>query len=370
MHSIWINDDQVQRALERNEVFWRGELERGPLMWVTVADAVPGTPPPDPGTDDELWTDVPYVIEAAEYALSHSRYFGDALPIHNPWLGPDQVAAWLGAEMTLRPRDFTSWVKPFVSDWSQFPNLTINADNPWWKLYLQILRASVERGKNRWVTTYPDLHTGIDGLSAIRGPEKLLVDMLENPEPVRRAMEEMTRVFEWVVDVVSEIVLPSGQGTTNWTAGWSQERFLCIGQNDFTCMISPQMFDEFCLQDTRETTNYVDHSIYHLDGPDAIRHLPRLLEIEKLDCIQWIHGAGQPSATHWLDLLKRIQRAGKSVQVYYGPDHGDDEDTVTELEILCRELDPDRLFFWASVPTVEEASELMKTAAQRSRNRV
>jgi hypothetical protein len=72
MHSIWIDDKQVRRDLERNEAFWKGELEQGPLMWVTVADAAPGTPPPEPGTDDEIWTDVQYVIEAAGYAL-HTR---------------------------------------------------------------------------------------------------------------------------------------------------------------------------------------------------------------------------------------------------------------------------------------------------------
>jgi len=365
MHSIWIDDKQVQRALQRNEAFWNNTLEQGPLMWVTVPDAKPGAPPPEPATDDELWTDVEYVIEAAEYSLSHSQYFGDALPIYNPWLGPDQVAAWLGSEMTLRPRDFTSWVKPFVTDWSEHPRLAIGPDNQWWKLYLEILSASVERGKDKWVTTYPDLHTGIDGLSAIRGPENLLVDLLENPDSIPRAMRDMTELFKWIVDIVSDIVLPSGQGTTNWTAGWSRERFLCIGQNDFTCMISPEMFDEFCFQDILETTNYVDHSLYHLDGPGAIRHVPRLLEIEKLDSIQWIHGAGQPSAVHWLELLKQIQQAGKSVQVYYGPTHGDEADTVEELKILCRELDPNRLFFWANVSGMEEAEALMKTAGKK-----
>jgi hypothetical protein len=129
-------------------------------------------------------------------------------------------------------------------------------------------------------------------------------------------------------------------------------------------MISPEMFEQFCFQDTLQTTNYVDRSLYHLDGPDAIRHLPRLLEIERLDGIQWIHGSGQPSAAHWLDLLKRIQQAGKFVQVYYGPTHGDDADSVAELELLCRELDPKRLFFWANLTSVEEAEALMKKAGE------
>jgi succinate dehydrogenase flavin-adding protein (antitoxin of CptAB toxin-antitoxin module) len=365
VETIWIPRPQLQRALERNEAFWEGALDQGPLIWVTVLDAVPGPvpSPAEPAVEAEMWTDVDYVIAAAEHALSRTYYAGDALPVYNPWLGPDQLAAWLGADILLKPKDFTSWVTPFVDDWARFPNLAIDPDNRWWILYLEIVRASVKAGRGKWITAYPDLHTGIDGLSAIRGPERLLVDLLERPGEIKRAMAQMTEQFKFVVDTVSEIVLPSGQGTSNWTMGWSSGRFLCIGQNDFTCMISPAMFDEFCFEDTLETTDYVDRSIYHLDGPDAVRHLPRILEIESLDCVQWIHGAGQPSASHWLELLKRIQDAGKSVQVYYGPSHGDEADINAELEILCRELDRDRVFFWATVGSIEEADRLVQLAA-------
>ena len=52
------------------------------------------------------------------------------------------------------------------------------------------------------------------------------------------------------------------------------------------------------------------------------------------------------------------------MQVYYGPTHGEEEDTVEELKILCRELDPNRLFFWASVSSLDEAEALMRTAGQ------
>lgn len=369
MKSVWIEEGRLARALQRNEDFWDGTLEQGPLMWITSPEARPGRPPAEPATEEELWTDVEYVVAAAEHSLGRTHYAGDALPVHNPWLGPDQVAAWLGAPMQLRPRDNTSWVKPFVEDWDEHTALSIDPENRWWRLYLQLLQASVRSGRGRWVTAYPDLHTGIDALSAIRGPERLLIDLLERPASVRRAVGQMTELFRQIVDTVSAILLPAGQGTSNWTMGWSARRFLCIGQNDFTCMISPQMFDEFCLQDTAQTTRHVDRSIYHLDGPGAVRHLPRILGIEPLDCVQWIHGAGQPPASQWLPLLKSIQAAGKSVQVHYGGAHAGDADLEQELAILCRELDPDRLFFWAVVDDPERAERLVRLAADAGRRR-
>jgi hypothetical protein len=362
MKTPWIEEKQLQRALLRNEAFWRGELEAYPLMWITVSDAKPGPRLPEPADVNEKWTNVNYAIENAEAELSRTHYAGDALPVYAPWLGPDQFAAWLGAELELRVEDFTSWVKPFVNDWSEHSELKIDPDNAWWQLYLKTLRCSVEAGRGKWVTAYPDMHSGIDALAAIRGQENLLVDLITQPEAILWAMGQMTGLFEYVVDIASEIILPGCQGTSNWTMGWSEKRFLCIGQNDVTCMISPEMFDRFCLMDTVETTNYVDYSLYHLDGPGAVRHLSRLLEIEKLNCIQWIQGAGNGYATDWLDVLRQIQDGGKLIQVFYAGEHGGDADLFRELEILCSELDYRRLFFWAQADSAEKADALVAHA--------
>jgi hypothetical protein len=145
---------------------------------------------PEPASEEELWTNVDYVIAAAKSALSGTHYAGDALPVLCPWLGPDQFAAWLGADLLLKPRQSTSWSKPFVQDWDEHPALRINPDNRWWQIYLQLLRESVRVGQGKWVTGYPDLHSGIDALSAIRGAEELAADLVTNPAAIHRAMRQ------------------------------------------------------------------------------------------------------------------------------------------------------------------------------------
>ena len=369
METIWIEEKQLAQALARNEAFWKGELEEYPLMWVTVPNAKPGNPPPEPENEEEMWTDVDYVITSAEDKLSRTYYAGDALPVFNPWLGPDQFAGWLGADLLLKPKEFTSWVTPFVDNWEKYSELRIDPDNRWWNIYLETVRQSAEAGKGKWVTGYPDLHTGIDGLAAIRGPENLMMDIVSMPDIIHRAMNQMTGLWKYVVDAVSDIILPAGQGTSNWTMGWSDDRFLCIGQNDFSCLISPQMFEDFCWQDNFECCSYVDHTLYHLDGPDAIRHLPKLLELERLNSIQWIHGAGQLPHSQWLDLLHKIQTGGKSVQVLYTDPEQNVTNLIKEIEILCRSLDYTRLFFWIVANTVEEADIIVKYAQQVCREK-
>jgi 5-methyltetrahydrofolate--homocysteine methyltransferase len=373
MHTPWIPGKQLARALARNESFWKGELEEHPLLWLTVPGAVPGTPPAAPATDEQQWTDVDYQMARAEDALSRTHYAADALPVYNPWLGPDQFSAWLGADLSFSTRDNTSWAAPFIEDWDSHPDFRIDPGNRWWKTYLEILRASVQAGRDRWVTGYPDLHTGIDALGAMRNPERLMIDLLTVPEAVRRAMGQMTRLWKEVVDTVSGIVLPGGQGTSNWTSGWSAKRFVCVGQNDFTCLISPAMFDEFCRADNEECCRHVDWTIYHLDGPTALQHVPRLLQIPNLHCIQWIQGAGKPLPSEWTGLLKRIQDGGKTVQVMYAGMRGAGT-MLHEVEVLCRELDPLRLFIVADVDTLDAAAAIERRvretcAARRSRPR-
>jgi hypothetical protein len=360
MNTPWIPEKQLSRALERNEAFWTGELKEYPLLWVTVAGAVAGSPPAAPATDEEQWTDVEYQMAKAEDALSRAYYAADALPVYNPWLGPDQFAAWLGGTLSFSTKDNTSWTKPFIEDWADFPDFRIDPSNRWWRAYLAMLDASVERGRDKWVTAYPDLHTGIDALGAMRGPERLMIDFLSVPDAIRRAMAQMTRLWKQIVDIVSEKLLRGGQGTTNWTYGWSEERFVCVGQNDFTCLIGPAMFDEFVLEDTVASCDHVDRSIYHLDGPGALQHLPRLLEIDRLDCVQWIQGAGKPLPSAWVDLLKRIQDSGKTVQVMYAGAHGGNADFKREMEVLCGVLEPARLFIAADVDSVEKADFIVR----------
>ena len=59
----------------------------------------------------------------------------------------------------------------------------------------------------------------------------------------------------------------------------------------------------------------MDHSFYHLDGPDATQHVDALLEIDELHGIQWTPGAGQEPVESevWWPMLHKIQEAGKSL---------------------------------------------------------
>ncbi len=360
METPWVPQQQLATALQRNDAFWNGGAEDYPLMWITAPDAKPRRHIPEPSTEEELWTNVDYAMAATESRLAAVHYAGDALPFYDPWFGPDEFSAWLGAALQIVPRESTSWITPFLQSLDDMPAWRIDPENPWWKLYLRSLDASIEAGRGKWATAFPDLHGGIDALSALRGPENLSMDLLTQPDAVHRAMAQLTPLWKEVVDLVNSRVVAGGQGTTNWTAGWSSGQFVCIGHNDFTCMIGPEMFAEFCLDDIVSCVNHVQHSIYHLDGPMALRHLPMLLDIEKLHTIQWIQGDGNPPPSHWVDMLRHIQQRGKAVQIWYSLRHTTQVvDIFADLDVVCRALDPTKLFIVAEMATAEGADAVV-----------
>jgi hypothetical protein len=95
-----------------------------------------------------------------------------------------------------------------------------------------------------------------------------------------------------------------------------------------------------------------------MDGPGQIRHLDDLLALPNLHTIQWVPGAGQPPAPAWIDLLQRIQRAGKGVQVLV---------SVEDVMAMYTKLAPERTFYWVlDCPGESEARRLLDWMEHRT----
>jgi hypothetical protein len=103
-------------------------------------------------------------------------------------------------------------------------------------------------------------------------------------------------------------------------------------QVDISTMISDDDYRTFCLPFLREQTEKIDYTLYHLDGVNAIRHLDAILELEKLNAIQWTPGYGEPQGGNacWYDLYNKILAGGKSVMANWV--------TLDELEPLLNNV--------------------------------
>jgi hypothetical protein len=65
-----------------------------------------------------------------------------------------------------------------------------------------------------------------------------------------------------------------------------------------------------------EQCEWLDYSLYHLDGTQAMHHVEALCEIEGLDAIEWTPQTGRAGggSPEWYDLYRRIKAGGKGIQ--------------------------------------------------------
>jgi len=115
-------------------------------------------------------------------------------------------------------------------------------------------------------------------------------------------------------------------------------------------MLSPRQFEDLFLPPLVETMRAVDHRIYHLDGVVALHHLDLLLSVPEIDAIQWVPGDGREDILQWIPLIRRIQRAGKSVLVYAA---------ARDVPALLREVPARGLCIGTRCASEQEARELL-----------
>jgi hypothetical protein len=117
-------------------------------------------------------------------------------------------------------------------------------------------------------------------------------------------------------------------------------------------MISKKMFDEVFLPGIIEECQFLKRSIYHLDGPGALRHLDSILAIHELNALQFVPGDGNNLYARWVPVYQKAQAARKGVYVVC---------TVSELAHVMETLSPRGLYLIISgVSTHDEAVSILK----------
>lgn len=308
-----------KEAREHHLAWWKHEglvlgmwgAPRGRTPW-EIVDA-----PPPAGLVD-AYTEGDARAVRNHYWLAQSGFPADILPLSTSDIGPGSLALILGCEPGFSPQ--TVWFDAIwkeVADPERLPPLRFDPANRWWRVHEQTLRACAELGRGKYLTACPDLVENLDIFCALRDPQTAMMDMIERPDWVKRKIGEINQAWFAVYDRIYEIIQDEEGGSAFGAFYiWGPGKTAKV-QCDAAAMISPDMFREFVLPPLTEQCEWLDHSMYHLDGTQCICHLDALLEIEALDAIEWtpqdgIEGGGHP---RWYELYRRILSAGKSVQV-------------------------------------------------------
>ena len=289
-----------------------------------------------------------------------NTYFGgEAIPATYVNWGASAGAALWGAPPVFSKT--TVWYPPVIDDWETWEWRCDPDTNEWWQAILAIERRLLQDAPGRYFVGIPEIGDAADLLSLMRGMDRLAMDLIECPEPVKRASAVMTDLWVRLHEDVHRLTadVNDGGGVLAWMSLWAPGRQDQLA-NDFSSVVSTRMFREFFLAEIQAMGDWAECGTYHLDGQKCIKtHLDFLLSIPQIDTIEFTPGSGQPPTftPAYIPLYKKIQDAGKNLYLLAQPQ---------EVEPLLAELRPEGLLLCVPAESEEDANALLAKAAKWS----
>jgi hypothetical protein len=186
--------------------------------------------------------------------------------------------------------------------------------NLYWRTMEEQTRYALEICDQRFLVGLTDLHGSFDILAALRDPQELCTDLIDCPELVARAAMHVAPGYVEAFRRNYALMAAAGQGSTTWCPLYHPGPCY-VPSCDFWCMVSPEVAERYILPTLLVEMEPLERSLFHLDGPDALRHLDLALDLPGLNALQWVFGTGHGPAARWLDVYRRALAKGKAVQV-------------------------------------------------------
>jgi hypothetical protein len=351
-----------EETKERFQLWWdHGYFGRCAISVTAPLDGVPDVePPPDAESPEQKWFDLDWISRNREYHIARTFYGGEAFPVWNAgYSGVTGIPALLGCPIDVDMD--TGWNDPILTDSDDLDvrRFRIDETGELFRFMYRMLERAVAESKGRYIPSIGAFGGGGDTLAALRGTEQMLIDCIERPNEVREAEEYLMDMWMEFYDTCYSVIHDASEGSTCWFGLWSPGKFYA-SQNDFSYNIGPDMFRDIFLNAIRRQTEFLDHSVYHVDGVNAFSHVDALCELPQLQSVQIAPGAGSPSPLYYEDVLKKVQAAGKNLHITLAPD---------EVEAALSMLSARGLFIATWTDTQAQAEELLAQAERWSVDR-
>ncbi|HOV75459.1 MAG TPA: hypothetical protein PK967_15940 [Candidatus Hydrogenedentes bacterium] len=350
--------EDMDEVRARLATWWNGGRIGRPALLLTApretpAEDIEPLPEPDGWLTHYSTRDYAYRLNWGLRACVNTHYFAEAVPHVSPDLAPNCLALFLGCRGIEMPE--TVWCEPCMHSPDE-ARFHFDPANCYWDFSWRLGHDLLRYGKGKFLVAFPDLIEGLDTLAAMRGTEYLLQDLYERPDWVRESLRQITDCYFQCYDLLYEAYRDETGGSVFWS--WAPGRMVKL-QCDFSAMIGPDLFGEFMVPVLREMAARVTHSMYHWDGPSALRHHDHLLSIPALDMLQWTPGAGvePPDHPRWWPYYHKTIEAGKKIYVHSC-------EGVENLRRLKREFGTalDSFLIGMAAETPRQAHEIIKMA--------
>ncbi|GAA0807183.1 hypothetical protein GCM10008910_46820 [Faecalicatena orotica] len=297
----------------------------------------------------DKWFDTEYQVNRFISALDSHPWLGETFPMYYPNLGPNFFAAAI-TDSELEFGEVTSWGKPQILKEEDLERIAFRRGNSYYQKIIEMTKYALERCDNRFMVGYTDMHPSLDCADALRGTEDLCMDMFDEEEFVTALTEKCFQAFFPMMDEFHSLLKTKNQLSVSWMNIPSYES-MHIPSCDLGAMISRDFFNQFSLPYIKKEVKHFRHNIFHLDGKGVANHVDELLKIEEIQAVQWVQGVGDDKPImQWVDFIKKIQEAGKSIVVDLEPEG---------LEAFMDAMDPRGIYLCIPEKEPEQQRRIM-----------
>ncbi len=338
------------KAQERWTAFWEQSATDRPLLDIRAPTGRRLPPLPTPERWETKYLDPDYVERQWAATLEQTYFGADAVPTPEFLMG----GYALGCDDRVNFVETTVWHPRMITRMTPPVNWHPGPSDPWRARLDRVIERLLEAAQGKFLVGYTGQVPLNDLLMLLRGTDEFLMELIERPEDCVRCLEEALPRWVENKEHLRDVVDRRQYGHVYGYPGlWAREYILAT-QSDMSCMISPALFERWVLRELDLLSERYPKMWYHLDGPGAIKHLDALLGRPYIRCIQYVSGSGQaPNGPAWMDLYRRVQRAGRCLEMSAPREH---------FEFLVRRLRPEGLLIRTNARTPAEAEELADRA--------
>lgn len=353
-------------AKKRFEAFWACDMLDRCCVSVTAPRKVPMETSIELRSPENLvqqWTDPDLAYRTYNFLFSLGYHGGEALPLTIANVGPGALAAFVGSDYTFQPDTVWFGREPIIKEWKTRSSLKLDKNNELWKAVLNLTEHYSKNAPGKHLVAMTDLGGGLDIAVPLRGTQELIYDLIDCPEEVVKLVDEIDEVWFRCFDELYGIMSRYTGGMATWIPLYLEGRWYPL-QCDFSANLSPKIFDRYVKPSLEKEAAFLDKALYHLDGPDALKYIDSILDIDRINGIQWAPGdTGIPESSlahdKWFPLYDKIQKKGKCLVLL--------NVQPREIEKILSRVSAKGLFITTRSDSQDEADELLKNVERWSR---
>src|SRR5690242_10294042 len=179
-----------EKSMQRIEAWFNHEmLDRPPVRFAQHNASSLGAPDYGARTWPSLkdrWFDAEFQVDFFLQSIRNRKYHGETFPVFFPNLGPNVYAAFHGCELEFA--EITSWAHHLVTDWDVLKRIKFDRENEYYQGIEKLTRLALEKCAGKFMVGYTDLHGSLDCVADWRDPQRLCLDIMDEPERVHEML--------------------------------------------------------------------------------------------------------------------------------------------------------------------------------------